>query len=185
MAVTPTPRRFSCRISPFDMDAIKGEHLDPSVAARTRSCRGMQDLVSLDVHVLLRKRSAQPVPNGWMASPAAVGLHTDRGHHFKYCFLSLSTSAVHQRPRRPLACVPLQPSCSSHLQILRFNSIPLRSRCFVGPLTILIPTSLSPVYSEIMRTPDIIHRATHIIRSQDRVFHHLKCRNASGPPRPS
>ena len=49
LAVTPTPHRFSCSLSTFDMDMTRVEHLGSSVAARTRSCRDMQDLISLDV----------------------------------------------------------------------------------------------------------------------------------------
>lgn len=47
----------------------------PSVAARSRSYQEMQDLIFLGLataHVLLRKRSALPTPNGWVVAGAAA-----------------------------------------------------------------------------------------------------------------
>jgi len=70
--------------------------------------------------------AAQPVPSGWMA---AAGLHRGRGYDHKSCFFALSTSVVRQRPRRRPACVPLQSSYSSPLQLLCTRSTAPRSRC--------------------------------------------------------
>lgn len=87
----------------------------------------------VDAHVLLRKRSALPVPNGWVA---AVRLHNDRGCHHEYCFLLLSTCFVRQRPRRRPPCVPLRTSYFSHLQLLRIKPTFPRSRCFIMLISI-------------------------------------------------
>ncbi|XPS74589.1 hypothetical protein M3J09_006700 [Ascochyta lentis] len=110
LAVMPTPHRFSCRISTFDMDVNKEHSLGPSVAACTRSGREMQDLVSLCLwmHMCFCGSGAHSrLPNDWIALPAAAGLHNDRGRHLEYCFFSLSTSVVRQQPRRRPARVPL------------------------------------------------------------------------------
>jgi hypothetical protein len=82
----------------------------------------------VDAHVLLRKRGTLPVPSGWMA---ADRLHSDRGHHREYCFLTTVNQLHASQPRRRPPRVPHRASYSSRLQLLSIKPPVPRSRCFI------------------------------------------------------
>jgi hypothetical protein len=85
LAVASTPRRFSCRIYRWTRISSRADFGAFIFRPHTILQGVPRSLIPgyVDAHVLLRKRSALPVPNGWMA---AGRLHNDRGRHQGYCF---------------------------------------------------------------------------------------------------